>query len=92
MADDVIPRRCDINRQVYAERAIGDAMRAVEEMPAHPLLTEAVTLLVQARDKVADFVDLPTPKPTVEELKALLNSEDGRNVTINPDGSVRVHA
>jgi hypothetical protein len=55
---DGIARRCDQTLMVPAERAIFDAMQAVEKMCAHPLLTEAVTLLDQARNKVADFVEL----------------------------------
>lgn len=85
-----IPRRIDIQRQVYAERAIGDAMYAVELMGCDVLLTEAVVLLSQARNKVADFVDRPKPKPTIEELETILNSEDDRSIAINPDGSITV--
>lgn len=40
-----------------AETAITDAMAAVEAMPPDLRLTDAVVLLQQARDKVADFVD-----------------------------------
>jgi len=40
-----------------AERAIYDAVQAVEALPADVRLTEAVVLLQQAREKVADFVD-----------------------------------
>ena len=36
------------------------ASLAVEEAGAHPLLTDAVNLLTQAKEKVADFVELPT--------------------------------
>lgn len=39
------------------ERAIHNAIQAVEEGPAHPLLTDAVVLLGKAKDKVADYVD-----------------------------------
>lgn len=55
---DGIPRRCDLLLQTPAEKAIGEAMRAVESAGAHPLLTDAVVLLSQAKDKVADFVEL----------------------------------
>lgn len=40
-----------------AERAIYEASLEVEKMPAHVRLTDAVVLLSQARDAVADFVD-----------------------------------
>lgn len=52
-----IPRR---NRQdLYepAEMAIHEAMQEVEKMPAHVMLTEAVILLQQAKDKVSDYID-----------------------------------
>lgn len=51
------PRRNRVDLWTPAERAIYDAMQAVEQMPAHPLLTDAVILLGKARDRVADFVD-----------------------------------
>src|SRR5690349_2059222 len=50
-------RRIDIQRLTPAETAIRNAMIAVEEVGADPLLTDAVILLQQARDKVADYVD-----------------------------------
>jgi hypothetical protein len=36
-------------------------MLAVEIVGAHPLLTDAVVLLGQAREKVADYVDCEVP-------------------------------
>jgi hypothetical protein len=53
-----IPRRCIIDQDTQAETAIRTAIAAVEESGAHPLLTEAVILLGQAKDKVSDFVEL----------------------------------
>ena len=50
-------RRNDILQHTPAEAAITAAMDAVERLPADSRLTEAVVLLSQARDKVADFVD-----------------------------------
>lgn len=55
---DGIPRRIRLDHCTPAELAIVAAVKAVEEAGAHPLLTDAVVLLGQARDKVADFVDL----------------------------------
>ncbi len=52
-----IPRRACLDRLTPAERAIFDAMQAVEAMAADPQLTDAVVLLQQARDRVADYVD-----------------------------------
>jgi hypothetical protein len=54
---DGVPRRRRIDLQTPAEAAIRAAMRAVEEAGAHELLTAAVVLLDEARDRVADFVD-----------------------------------
>lgn len=57
-----IPRRCRVDLFTPAETAIRAAMLAVEEVGAHPLLTDAVNLLQAARDKVADFVELDQEK------------------------------
>src|ERR1019366_5088061 len=54
---DGIPRRCRIDLLTAAEFAIYYAMQEVEKLPADVRLTEAVILLAQARDKVADFID-----------------------------------
>jgi len=62
-----IPRRRNIDRQTPAERAIRDAMSAVEAMAPHPHLTAAVCLLEQALERVADFVDCePVREPDQE--------------------------
>lgn len=45
-----------------AELVLFDAVKVVEEAGAHPLLTDALLLVQQARAKVADFVDLPPQK------------------------------
>ena len=57
--DKGFPRRNRLDLFTDAEKAIWDATHAVEAVGAHPLLTDAVNLLAQARDKVADFVELP---------------------------------
>ena len=54
---DGIPTRCDRNWKTPAERAIDDAMEAVERHGGSLKLTEAVTLLSKARDCVADHVE-----------------------------------
>lgn len=51
------PRRANLLLMCDTERAIFDAIQSVENMGADPLLTDAVVLLQQARDKVGDFVD-----------------------------------
>jgi hypothetical protein len=58
LANDGIPRRNRLDLCTPAELAIRQAMLAVEAAGAHPLLTDAVSLLEQAKGKVADFVDM----------------------------------
>jgi hypothetical protein len=58
MPDFEWPRRRSVWKWTPAEKAISDAMRAVEEAGAHPLLTDAVVLLAEAFEKVADHTDL----------------------------------
>ena len=60
---DGFPRRSRVDLQTPAEAAIRAAMKAVEEAGADPLLTEAVVLLDQAKEKVADFVDMEDTGP-----------------------------
>lgn len=55
--EDGVPRRLRMDRLTPAERSIRAAVHSVECVGAHPLLTEAVVLLQQAREKVADYVD-----------------------------------
>jgi hypothetical protein len=59
---DEIPRRCQVELMVPAEVAIMAAMYAVEDMGADVRLTNAVALLQQAKEQVADFIDgiIPT--------------------------------
>lgn len=54
---DGVPTRIDLNWMTPAERAIQDAMAAVEGAGGSAALTDAVTLLAQARDRVADHVE-----------------------------------
>lgn len=51
------PRRVDVNQHTPAEKAITEAMRAVEAAGASPALTDAIVLLQKARDRVADHAD-----------------------------------
>lgn len=57
MAENEIPRRIRLDLMTPAERAITDAGAAVEKAGCDVRLTDALNLLWQARDKVADFVD-----------------------------------
>lgn len=52
-----LPRRNDINLHSQAEKAIRQAIFEVEAAGADPRLTDAVVLLGQAKEKVADFVE-----------------------------------
>jgi len=54
---DKIPRRIRLDLATPAEIAIRAAVDAVEKAGADVLLTDAVILLGQAREKVADFID-----------------------------------
>jgi hypothetical protein len=56
------PRRNQINLYAPAELAIREAVFAVEAAGCHPLLTDAVNLLSAAKEKVADFIELPKEK------------------------------
>lgn len=55
--DDNIPRRVRLDLNTEAELAIRHAIDKVEELGADPLLTDAVVLLDEALDKVADYID-----------------------------------
>lgn len=52
-----LPRRVYMDLWNPAEKAIYDAMQAVEKMPADLRLTQAVILLSKAQECVADFLD-----------------------------------
>lgn len=58
---DGFPRRARVEFLEPAEAAIYDAMAAVEATGAHPLLTDAITLLREAKEKVSDYVDMQPP-------------------------------
>ena len=65
---DGIPTRCDKQWMSAAELAITEAMYAVERTPggSYPL-TEAVCLLSQARDRVADHMEGRFPASPASE-------------------------
>lgn len=54
---DLTMRRAHLNLMTPAEIAIREAMLKVEEAGADPLLTDAIILLTEARNKVGDYVD-----------------------------------
>ena len=51
------PRRSCRDLWIPAEKSIQDVVDAVEALGAHPALTDAVILLGQAKDKVADWAE-----------------------------------
>lgn len=60
------PRRNCVDKMSPAEMAIRNATLEVEKAGSHPRLTDAVVLLGQARDAVADFVDAEIAKTEAE--------------------------
>lgn len=54
---DDLPRRIRLDLNTPAELAIRNAMKEIEKMEASTLLTDAVVLLGQALNLVADYID-----------------------------------
>lgn len=52
-----LPRRIQMNLNFPAERAIFNAIRAVEALPASEKLTKVITLLAQAKEELGDYFD-----------------------------------
>lgn len=57
VVENGIPRRSNMNRWIAAERATNDLIQQVEALGAAPLLTDAVVLLSQVREKIADWAE-----------------------------------
>jgi hypothetical protein len=57
MSDNKFPRRSCIYLLTPAEKAVYDAAQAVEKVGADVRLTDAVVLLQQVREKLADYFD-----------------------------------
>lgn len=57
MSDNKFPRRACIYLLTPAEKAVYDAVHAVENVGADVRLTDAIVLLHQAREKLADYFD-----------------------------------
>lgn len=69
-----LPRRVHVENWCAAEQAIKKAVAAVEAMAADPRLTNAVVLLGEAFDAVADYVDeQQTPPEGWERLPSPLH-------------------
>lgn len=59
MEANTIPRRARLDLCEPAELAIVEAVGKIEELGADEKLTNAINLLHQARELVADYVDSP---------------------------------
>jgi len=57
-----IPRRAYIDQLTPEELELYQMVGKIESLGAHPLLTDVVVLLAQARDKLADWVELEPAK------------------------------
>lgn len=57
MSDNKFPRRSCVYLLSPAEKAVYDAVQAVENVGADVRLTEAIVLLSQARENLADYFD-----------------------------------
>jgi hypothetical protein len=72
-----ISRRVRLDLMTAEERAIFNLVGEIEKLGAHPLLTDVVVLLSEARNKLADWVDLTTNK--VANMEGLI---EGRIVHV----------
>lgn len=75
-----IPRRNRLDLHTPAEHAIDQAMQVVEDAGAHPLLTEAVILLAQAKDKVADYVETEVQNEDSTTLEQFFRNHFGKAI------------
>lgn len=65
---DNIPRRHKLWLMTPEELAIFNLIGEVEKLGAHPLLTDTVVKLQEAREKLADWIDgkYPVPDKNIE--------------------------
>jgi len=66
----VTPRRIDTLRNTPEEKLIRMAVVKVEDLGAHPMLTKVVTLLSEAREVLADWIDGERYDPSKGETRA----------------------
>ena len=71
-----IPRRNRLDLLTPTELALFNMVVEVESLGAHPFLTDVVILLGQARNKLADWVELPADDEVLVSIDDLLESED----------------
>lgn len=53
------PRRNQLHKFTASEIQLYEVMQSIEKIGAHPLLTEVVNALSEARERLADWVELP---------------------------------
>lgn len=80
------PRRNRIDLNTPAEKSIDDAIKEVEKIGADGRLTEAVTLLSQAKELVGDFVD----QPCKHDYKCTLDTDCWSSYTCKKCGHTRI--
>lgn len=71
LIENGIPRRSNMLRWIPAEQAIHEVINQIEALGAHIRLTDAVVLLTQAKDAIADWAEetgnvAPAEPPTTE--------------------------
>jgi len=54
---DGFPRRNRIECLIPTEKAIYDVVQTIEELGAHPALTDVVIMLQEVRSKLADWAE-----------------------------------
>jgi hypothetical protein len=81
-----VPRRICLEKLVPAELAIRDAMLGVENMGADVRLTEAVILLRNAQNLVADFVDGLRPELSARAAAGMPSAEKTHRTAEQPYG------
>jgi len=64
-----IPRRARTELMTPEELAILGLSWQIEELGAHPLLTDVVVSLSNAREKLADWVDLQSAQQGVQRIE-----------------------
>jgi hypothetical protein len=69
LVEDGIPRRSRIDLYTTTEKILANSIEAIENLGADPLLTEAISLVQLAKNKVSDYEER---QPKVKRARALL--------------------
>jgi hypothetical protein len=93
-----IPRRAHLERNIPAELAIRNALAEVENLGAHPGLTNIVIKLAEALDETADWYDngapgsyerpQPVNPPASERPEPVMSDATSLFPELREDGSV----